>query len=101
MLTALLLASRDVYGGIAYVRSLHNVSDEAELNSLVEAEKKRFKGRELIGKTLGVVGLGAIGSLVARAAIDLGMKVVGYDPALSVEAAWRVPSQVGRMENLR
>lgn len=100
VLTALLLASRDVYGGIAYVRSLASVGDEAELNKLVEAEKKRFKGRELIGKTLGIVGLGAIGSLVARAALDLGMKVVGYDPALSVEAAWRVPSQVGRMENL-
>lgn len=100
VITALLLASRDVFGGISYVRSLHTVSDEAELNALVEAEKKRFKGRELIGKTLGVVGLGAIGSLVARAALDLGMKVVGYDPALSVEAAWRVPSQVGRMENL-
>ena len=100
VLTALLLASRDVYGGIEYVRSLQNVSDEGELNKLVEAEKKRFKGKELIGKTLGVVGLGAIGSLVARAALDLGMKVVGYDPALSVEAAWRVPSQVGRMENL-
>ena len=100
VLTALLLASRDVYGGIEYVRSLQSVSDEGELNKLVEAEKKRFKGKELIGKTLGVVGLGAIGSLVARAALDLGMKVVGYDPALSVEAAWRVPSQVGRMENL-
>ena len=100
VLTALLLASRDVYGGIEYVRSLQSVSDEGELNKLVEAEKKRFKGKELIGKTLGVVGLGAIGSLVARAALDLGMKVVGYGPALSVEAAWRVPSQVGRMENL-
>jgi len=100
VVTALLLASRDIYGGIAYVRSLSGVSDEAELNRLVEAEKKRFKGRELIGKTLGVVGLGAIGSLVARAALDLGMNVIGYDPALSVEAAWRVPAEIGRMENL-
>ncbi len=100
VLTALLLASRDVYGGISYVRSLAEISDEAELNKLVEAEKKRFKGSELVGKTLGVVGLGAIGSLVARAGLDLGMRVVGYDPALSVEAAWRVPAEVGRMENL-
>lgn len=100
VITALLLSSRDVYGGIAYVRSLQNVTDETELNALVEAEKKRFKGRELVGKTLGVVGLGAIGSLVARAALDLGMNVIGYDPALSVEAAWRVPAEVGRMENL-
>lgn len=100
VLTALLLASRDVYGGIAYVRSLHEISDEAELNRLVEAEKKRFKGRELVGKTLGVVGLGAIGSMVARAGLDMGMDVIGFDPALSVEAAWRVPAEVARMENL-
>ncbi len=100
VLTALLLASRDVYGGIAYVRSLAEVGDEAEMNRLVEAEKKRFKGQELIGKNLGVVGLGAIGSLVARAGLDLGMNVLGFDPALSVEAAWRVPAEVERKENL-
>ena len=70
------------------------------VNKLVEAEKKRFKGRELVGKTLGVVGLGAIGSMVARAALDLGMNVVGYDPALSVDAAWRIPAEVERMQNL-
>ena len=78
----MLLASRDVFGGIQYVRSLTDVSDEAELNKLVEGEEE-FKGRELIGKTLGVVGLGAIGSMVARAALDLGMNVLGYDPAVS------------------
>ena len=82
------------------MRSLTDVSDEAELNKLVEGEKKKFKGRELIGKTLGVVGLGAIGSMVARAALDLGMNVLGYDPALSVDAAWRLPSDVERMQNL-
>lgn len=100
VITGLLLASRDVFGGIEYVRTLADVTDEAELNKLVEAEKKRFKGRELIGKTLGVVGLGAIGSMVARAGLDLGMDVIGYDPALSVEAAWRIPAEVERMENL-
>ncbi len=100
VLTALLLASRDVVGGIEYVRTLGSVHDDAELNRLVEAEKKRFKGRELYGKSLGVVGLGAIGSLVARAALDLGMEVLGYDPAISVDAAWRLPAEVQRMENL-
>ena len=100
VLTALLLSSRDVYGGIDYVRSLRDISDDAELNRLVEAEKKRFKGRELVGKSLGVVGLGAIGSLVARAGLDMGMNVLGFDPALSVEAAWRVPAEVERMDNL-
>ena len=100
VLTALLLASRDVFGGINYVRSLSGIDDDAELNRLVEAEKKRFKGRELVGKRLGVVGLGAIGSLVARAGLDMGMQVLGYDPALSVEAAWRVPAEVERKEDL-
>ena len=100
VLVALLLASRDVVGGIEYVRSLAGVGDEAELDRLVEAEKKRFAGRELMGRSLGVVGLGAIGSLVARAALDLGMEVLGFDPAISVDAAWRLPSEVRRMENL-
>ncbi len=100
VLAALLVASRDIVGGIQYVQSLGGIDDEAELNRLVEAEKKRFKGKELYGKSLGVVGLGAIGSLVARAALDLGMDVLGYDPAISVDAAWRLPSEVQRMENL-
>jgi D-3-phosphoglycerate dehydrogenase len=100
VLAALLISARDVVGGIHFVSSLGGVDDEEELNRLVEAEKKRFKGRELYGKSLGVVGLGAIGSLVARAALDLGMDVLGYDPAISVDAAWRLPSEVQRMENL-
>ena len=100
VLAALLLSSRDLVGGMAYAASLAKVSDAAELNALVEAEKKRFRGRELYGKSLGVVGLGAIGSLVARSALDLGMDVLGYDPAISVDAAWRLPSEVRRMENL-
>lgn len=100
VLAALLLTSRDVLGGFEYVRSLHNIRDEAELHRLVEAEKRRFKGREVAGRTLGIVGLGAVGSKVARTALGLGMEVVGYDPALSVEAAWRLPSDVERMANL-
>jgi len=100
VLVALLLASRDVVGGIEFVRELSGLTDEAELNNRIEAEKKRFAGRELRGRSLGVVGLGAIGSLVARAALDLGMQVLGYDPAISVDAAWRLPAEVQRMENL-
>jgi D-3-phosphoglycerate dehydrogenase len=100
VLAALLISARDVVGGIEFVSSLGDIEDEDELDRLVEAEKKRFKGRELQGKSLGVVGLGAIGSLVARAALDLGMEVLGYDPTISVDAAWRLPSQVRRMENL-
>jgi D-3-phosphoglycerate dehydrogenase / 2-oxoglutarate reductase len=100
VLAALLLASRDVVGGLEFVRGLSGITDDAELNNRIEAEKKRFAGRELKGRSLGVVGLGAIGSMVARAALDLGMQVLGYDPAISVDAAWRLPSEVQRMENL-
>ena len=100
VLAALLLTSRDVLGGIDYVRSLVSIADDAELHRLVEKEKRRFKGHEVAGRTLGIVGLGAIGSRVARAALNLDMEVLGYDPVLSVDAAWRLPSAVRRMENL-
>jgi len=98
--TGLLLGSRGVVEGIDYVKTLGSMSDEAELNKTLEANKKTFKGNELVGKTLGVVGLGAIGSLVAEMALTLGMDVVGYDPALSVEAAWRLSSQVRKADTL-
>ncbi|MEJ2532602.1 MAG: phosphoglycerate dehydrogenase [Halioglobus sp.] len=96
----LLLGSRGVMEGIGYVDTLAGMGDEAELNRTLEAQKKQFKGSELVGKTLGVVGLGAIGSLVAEMALTLGMDVVGYDPALSVEAAWRLSSQVRKADTL-
>ncbi|MEP0202553.1 MAG: 3-phosphoglycerate dehydrogenase family protein [Halioglobus sp.] len=98
--TGLLLGSRGVVEGIDYVKTLADVTDEVELNKTLESQKKQFKGSELVGKTLGVVGLGAIGSMVAEMALTLGMDVVGYDPALSVEAAWRLSSQVRKAENL-
>ncbi len=101
VLGALLLGSRDIVGGMNYVHTLTHISDAAEMSQLLEKEKKHFAGNELLGKTLGVVGLGAIGSMVAEMALAMGMSVIGYDPALSVEAAWRLPSQVGRMENLQ
>ena len=96
----MLLASRGIVEGIGYVSGLPASMDASEMNKQLEAEKKRFAGNELRGKTLGVIGLGAIGSLVARLGLDLGMEVIGYDPALSVEAAWRLPSEVRRMENI-
>ncbi len=96
----LLLGSRGVVEGILYVQSLRDIQDEAELNKLLEAQKKQFKGSELVGKTLGVVGLGAIGSMVAEMALTFGMNVVGYDPALSVEAAWRLSSKVNKASSL-
>ena len=97
----MLLASRDILGGINFVNGLDASLSAEEMGPLLEAEKKKFAGSELAGKTLGVLGLGAIGSLIARMGLDLGMDVVGYDPALSVEAAWRLPSEVRRMENMQ
>ena len=101
VLAGLLLAARDLYGGMRYVESLASETDEAALNSQVEAQKKQYRGTEIKGKTLGVLGLGAIGSKVARAALDLGMEVMGFDPAISVDAAWRLPSEVQRLENMQ
>lgn len=98
---AMLLASRDIVGGITFAQSQDPSMTASDMNALMEREKKRFAGAELAGKTLGVVGLGAIGSLVARLGLDFGMDVVGFDPALSVEAAWRLPSEVQRMENVQ
>ena len=100
VLTSLLISARDIVGGITFVKSFEAGVTEHSLNELVEVEKKKFKGQELTGKILGVVGLGSIGSMVARAGLDLGMQVIGYDPALSVEAAWRVPAEVERMNSL-
>ena len=95
----LMMSSRDIFGGLKFVDGLSNQSTE-ELDPLLESEKKRFAGTEVYGKTLGIVGLGAIGSLVANMALDLGMRVVGYDPAISVEAAWRLSSRVEKMSSL-
>jgi D-3-phosphoglycerate dehydrogenase len=101
VLAGMLLGSRGILPGMEYVGTLTHMSDADEMSKLLEKEKSNFAGFELAGKTLGIVGLGAIGSLIADAALALGMNVVGFDPALSVEAAWRLPSQVGRMENLQ
>lgn len=100
IVSALTLGSRGILQGIRYVDTLAEMTDKAEMNALLEKEKKRFKGNELAGRTLGVVGLGAIGSMVADTALALGMNVLGYDPALSVDAAWRLSSEVKRVENL-
>lgn len=96
----LLLASRDIVGGIGFVQSLSGMEDQAAMSRLLEAEKKRFAGSEIAGKTLGVVGLGAIGSMVANLALELGMQVAGFDPAISIDAAWRLSSRVKKMESL-
>lgn len=100
VLAGMLLAARGVLPGIAYAQSLAGMDDAEAMSKLLEKEKSRFAGGELRGKTLGIVGLGAIGSMVASTALSLGMNVLGYDPALSVEAAWRLSNEVQKMENL-
>lgn len=100
VIAGLVLGSRGVIEGVRYVEGLGEMREAAALSALLEKEKMRFKGNELAGKTLGVVGLGAIGSMVADAALALGMQVIGHDPALSVEAAWRLPREVGKIDNI-
>jgi len=97
-LAALFLSARNIVGGINWCKT---IADRAgEVPDLVEKEKSRFDGPELRGKTLGVVGLGAIGVMVANDASALGMNVIGYDPFISVEAAWNLSRSVARAETL-
>lgn len=101
VLAGMLLATRNILPALNYVQSLTQISDAAAMAQLLEKEKSRFAGNELRGKTLGIVGLGAIGSMVAEIALGMGMQVVGFDPALSIDAAWRLSNAVMRMENLQ
>lgn len=97
VLAGLLLASRDIVGGINWVAAN---KDDAAIAKTAEKEKKHFAGVEIMGKTLGVIGLGAIGIKVANAAEKLGMKVLGYDPYISVDAAWNLSGNVKHVTNL-
>ena len=94
VIAALLISARKICEGWSYARALEG--DAAGMHEAVEAQKKAFQGYELMGKTLAVLGLGAIGVRVANAAIDLGMNVTGFDPQLTVESAWQLSSQVRR-----
>jgi len=96
-LAALLISSRNIVGGINWTST---VADKADVADLVEKEKSKFTGPELKGKTLGVIGLGAIGVMVANDAMALGMKVIGFDPYISVDAAWHLSSDVARADSL-
>ena len=100
VLTGILMACRDIAGGVDFVRNVEGVTDEAEMAKLLESEKKKFAGSEVEGKTLGVIGLGAIGAMVANVAVELGMNVIGFDPAISVEAAWKLSRRVEKMESV-
>ena len=97
VIAAMLLASRDIIGGNKWVA---DNKDDADIAKSTEKAKKAFAGQEIKGKKLGVIGLGAIGQLVANAAIALGMEVYGYDPYLSVNAAWNLSSKVKHIVNV-
>ena len=97
VIAAMLLSSRDIVGGIEWVKE--NAGDAA-INKTAEKAKKAFAGTEIAGKTLGVIGLGAIGQKVANAAVELGMDVYGYDPYLSIDAAWQLDRSVKHCKNV-
>jgi D-3-phosphoglycerate dehydrogenase / 2-oxoglutarate reductase len=97
VIAAMLLAARNIVPAAAYVQSLPASGD---FEKRVEDGKKQFAGYELPGRTLGVIGLGAIGGLVADSAIRLGMKVLGYDPEITVDNAWRLPASVKRAASI-
>ena len=98
VIAGMLMAARNLTGALGFVRALDpNASD---MEKRVEEGKKNFAGFELAGHTLGVVGLGKIGCLVADAAIKLGMHVLGYDPEITVDAAWSLPSQVKKAHSV-
>ena len=94
VIAGMLLASRDIVEGVDWVRSNWNNEDIAKV---AEKEKKRFAGTELQGKKLGIIGLGAIGVQVANTAVNLGMKVYGYDPYVSIDSAWHLSSRINHV----
>ncbi|MDR2253913.1 MAG: 3-phosphoglycerate dehydrogenase, partial [Bifidobacteriaceae bacterium] len=98
VVAAIFLAARNIIPAAAFAHRLRGVA--AEMDKAVEAGKKAFVGFELPGRRLGVIGLGAIGVEVANAASGLGMRVMGYDPAVTVEHAWKLSSSVERVTNL-
>jgi len=98
VIAAMLIAARNLVPAVKFVDALEG--DDTELHKLVEAGKKQFVGTELPRHTLGIIGLGKIGSIVADAAIKLGMHVTGYEPHITVDAAWSLPSQVRRAQSI-
>lgn len=97
VLAGMLLAARDIIGGVNWVQSERMNED---ISKLAEKQKKQFAGHEIQGKKLGIIGLGAIGVQVANAATHLGMEVLGYDPYISVEAAWNLSRNIRHITNV-
>lgn len=97
VLAGLLIASRDIIGGVNWIQT---IKDDENVAKKVEKGKKQFAGNEISGKKIGVIGLGAIGALVANACSSLGMEVLGYDPFISVDSAWSLSREVKRINTL-
>ena len=97
VLAGMLLASRDIVGGIEWVAK---EKDQEDIGKLAEKQKKQFAGCEIMGKKLGIIGLGAIGAIVANAASALGMEVYGYDPYISIDAAWNLSRTIKHIKSL-
>ena len=100
VICGLLLSSRGIIQGHTFTQGL-NSKNSTDLTNLVENNKKRFKGSELKGKTIGIIGLGSIGSLLAQAVENMGMKIIGYDPNISIDSAWQLPKDVEKAEDLK
>ncbi|WP_068674154.1 phosphoglycerate dehydrogenase [Oceanobacillus sp. Castelsardo] len=98
VITSLMASSRNLFEGIAWAQTIENEGEQ--IPKLVEAGKKQFVGNEIKGKTLGVIGLGSVGSLVANDVLHLGMDVIGYDPFISVNTAWNLSRNVQRAMSL-
>ena len=99
VICGMLLSSRGILEGNTFIKSI-NYKNSQDLNKAMEDQKKTFKGNELSGKVLGIIGLGSVGSLLAQNASVMGMKIIGFDPYISVDAAWMIPKDVERAESI-
>jgi len=100
VICGLLLSSRGIIQGHIFTQGLEDKNSK-DLTDLVERNKKFFKGSELNGKTIGIIGLGAIGSLLAQSVESMGMKIIGYDPNISIDSAWQLPKEVEKADDLK
>jgi len=99
VICGMLLSSRGILEGNTFIKSI-NYKNSQDLNKAMEDQKKTFKGNELSGKVLGIIGLGSVGSLLAQNASVMGMKIIGFDPYISIDAAWMIPKDVERAESI-